>query len=185
MEWRNPEPKIFSVLCVCVCLSVGHKNPTLPQYFFLCPHLPQLWVFFHFLTQLMGAFPLKRNHVRVFSSDSQPSKGSAHGSVHMIWDCRNHVWLCNRLRYVQYAFTMLINCWNRSNTSDFNASGNGFGWRTIITQGYICIAHFVCWMRAELAWLFFGRNLGIKKARIGALGSVSTGYERWLTVRLG
>ena len=37
-----------------------------------------------------------------------------------------------------------------------------------------------CWMRAELAWLFFGRNLGIKEARIGAIGSVSTGYERWL-----
>ena len=28
-------------------------------------------------------------------------------------------------------------------------------------------------MRAELAWLFFGRNLGIKEARIGAIGSVS------------
>ena len=65
MEWRKPEPKIFSVLCS----FVGDANPTLHQYFFVCPVFRQLGVFFHFLTQLMGAFPLNRNLGTLFWSD--------------------------------------------------------------------------------------------------------------------
>ena len=125
--WWNDQIRNLRFSLSCVRLLVGDANPTLPQYFFLCELTFQVGVFFHFLTQLMGAFPLNRFRGTIFSSDSQPSKGSAQGSVHMIWDCWNHVWLCNRLRDLQYAFTMPINCWNRSNTSDFNASGNGLG----------------------------------------------------------
>ena len=48
---------------------VRHTNPTLPQYFFLCELTFQVGVFFHFLTQLMGAFPLNRNLGTLFWSD--------------------------------------------------------------------------------------------------------------------
>ena len=119
---------------------MGHKNPTLPQYFFLCPVFRQLWVFFHFLTQLMGAFPPNRFRVRIFSSDSQPSKGSAHGSVHEnlhLLHEGNHVLSVQSfpVRSVRVHWTDY--CRNRSNTTDFSSPENGFSQWIIITQGYL------------------------------------------------
>ena len=88
----------------------------------------------------MGAFPPNRFRVRVFSSDSQPSKGSAHGSVHEnlhLLHEGNHVLSVQSspIRSVRVHWT--DNWWNRSNTTDFNSPGNMFSRWIIITQGYL------------------------------------------------
>ena len=106
--WWNDQIRNLRFSLSCVSKLVSHKNPTLHQYFFLCPHLPQLWVFFHFLTQLMGAFPLNRNLGTLFWSDISAIQRFVPTVQFLIWDCWNHVWLFNRPGFVSPALIWSI-----------------------------------------------------------------------------
>ena len=146
---------------------VRHTNPTLHQYFFCAQVFRQLWVFFHFLTRFMGAFPLNRNRVRIFPCDSQPSKGSNLGFRSGSWIQKSR--LAVQSSGIRLARVDLINSgWIRMDTTNCGGLRKYFWERMemiIIGQGYsallLCLRlEWLDWIRTCSVW-FFGFNSGI------------------------
>ena len=133
MEWPNPEPKIFSVLCVGV--SVTKIQPCL-NIFFVRTNFSS-WSIFSFPNPIYGSVSPEQISWHTFL-ERLPSHRKVRPKVHfMMIHEGNHVLSVQSfpVRSVRVHWTDY--CRNRSNTTDFSSPENGFSQWITITQGYL------------------------------------------------
>ena len=148
MEWRKPEPKIFSVLCLCVC---PWRKSNLASIFFFVRTNFSSWSIFSFPNPIDGSVSPEQKSWHTFL-ERLPShrKVRAHGSVPDLRLLKSRLAMQSSQRLavrVHYADKLLESI----EYERFQHFGKWVGWETIITQG--CLSHFFTFVLDD-GWIY-------------------------------